>query len=298
MEKYNMNYVGIFDSGVGGLGIFEEINNLLPKENILYLADTANCPYGEKPIEKIQEICKHNVNFLIKHGAKIIVVACNSASVSALTYLRQEFPNIPIIGVVPVVKTAAKITKNKKIGILATKRTVESAYLKNLVNEFCPPSSGFKIYYQAANPLVELVESRNFGICSGSAFDSSRPSHPISSLRSVNRHFAESRSFEIIKEHLKPFIKAKVDVVALGCTHFPFLKKEIEEILTPNIKVLDSNGAVARQVVRVLSNNKQLNSKNVNSAYKFYTSGDVDKMQKQVNDLIDFSKKDCFYSCN
>ena len=293
-----MNYIGIFDSGVGGLGIFLEAKKLLPKENILYLADTKNCPYGEKSTEEIKRICKHNVDFLIKHGAKIIVVACNTASVSALEYLRLQFPNIPIIGVVPVVKTAAKITKNKKIGILATKRTVESSYLKNLVQEFCPKEKGFEINYQAANELVEEVENGYF--ChqpkTGVFLAESQKRFSMALATNFSRH--GSPIIDKVQRNLDPLINAKVDVVALGCTHFPFLRNEIESILGKKVKVLDSNSAVARQIARVLVNNKQLSLNNKKPIYKFFTSGDVAKLQRQARDLIGFDKKDCFFPYN
>jgi len=256
-----MNYIGIFDSGVGGLGIFSEIRKLLPKENILYFADTANCPYGEKSIAKIKEICWKNTEFLIDQGAKIIVVACNSASVSALNYLRSEFPDVPIIGVVPVVKTAAKITKNNRIGILATEATVDSDYLKGLVNEFC---AGKKIYYQKAGELVDLVE---------------------------NIYYKKQPEIEKkVRNSIRPLISNGVDVIALGCTHFPFLKKEIEKLTGPKITVLNSNGAVARQVKRVLYKNKDF-IENETPKYVFYTTGLKGILIIQLRRLINFNAK-------
>ncbi|MCL5794965.1 MAG: glutamate racemase [Patescibacteria group bacterium] len=276
-----MNYIGIFDSGVGGLGIFNEILFIFPCENILYFADSKNCPYGEKPLKKIKEICRKNTKFLIDKGAKIIVVACNSASVSALNYLRSEFAGVPIIGVVPVVKTAAKITKNKRIGILATKATINSDYLKGLVREFC---NGDKVYYVAAGELVDIVENFQFPI-------SNFQSNPKSQMSNDKKLIANSK---IIKNSLLPFIKAKVDVVALGCTHFPFLRAEIEEILGPKVQVLDSNAAVARQVNRILTNNRQLSvdsyppvgeAGHLSVQYKFYTSGNARKSKIQIENL-------------
>lgn len=246
--------IGIFDSGVGGLGIFREITKLLPKEKIIYLADTKNCPYGEKSIGEIKKICASNTRFLLSKGADIIVVACNTGSTVALEYIRSIFPNIPIVGVVPVVKTASKVTKNKKIGILATKRTIESKYLRDLVEEFCPTSAGFHVSYQAANPLVELIEKQ------------------------------KTKNLKLIKNHLDLFIKEKVDVVALGCTHFPFLRPQIEEIMGSEVKILDSNGAVARQVAKIKSKVKNQKSKGIK--YQFFTTGNSDKFQQQINNLI------------
>ena len=249
-----MNSIGIFDSGIGGLGIFNEIKKLLPKENIIYLADSKNCPYGEKTETQIKKICLDNTNFLIKKGAKLVVIACNTGSTIALQYVRNNLNQIqptrfdsqvPIVGVVPVVKTAAKKTKNKRIGILATKVTIESDYLKSLVKKFCP---NINVTYQACGELVEMVEKSKIDI---------------------NK----------LKSCLKPLIKAEVDVVALGCTHFPFARKEIEEVLGPKVKVLDSNGAVARHVKRVLTSNHQLLSSDKKAEYQFYSSTDKSKLE-------------------
>jgi len=260
-----MNNIGIFDSGVGGLGIFSEIKKILPKENILYLADTANCPYGEKSVEKIKEICKKNTEFLINEGAKIIIVACNSASVSALNYLRSEYPNIPIIGVVPVVKTASEITKKKRIGILATKATINSEYLKGLIKEFCP---GIKVYYQPAGGLVDIVEGYYFK--------------------------KQPEIDKKVAKNVKELTAKNIDVIALGCTHFPFLRKEIEKNAGPNIKILDSNGAVARQVKRVLKNNKSLLDKN-NPQYVFYTTGQKGILKIQLRKLLGLESKNIYH---
>lgn len=243
-----MNYIGIFDSGVGGLGIFNEIKKLLPSESILYLADTANCPYGKKSQESIKEICKKNTEFLIEQGAKIIVVACNTASVSALNYLRSEFPGIPIVGVIPVVKTAAEISKNKRIGLLATKTTLNSDYLKGLIKEFCPPEKGFRMYFREAGELVEAVEKIY--------------------------HLKDQDIEKKVKRNVGSLVFNGVDVIILGCTHFPFLRDQIEKTTGGKIKILDSNGAVARQIARILKNNNQLTLNNLAPEYKFFCTKD------------------------
>jgi len=255
-----MKYIGIFDSGVGGLGIFDEIKTMMPHENILYLADSANCPYGEKATEKIQEICIKNSKFLIENEAKIIVVACNSASVTALKMLRTEFPTIAIVGVVPVVKTLAYASLNRRIGILATPRTIRSGYLKALVDEFCPASSGYKVFYEEASELVDLVENGKI-----------------------------DNSYDTINKYLKNFKKNKVHAIALGCTHFPFLKKQIEEIMGITVRVFDSNKAVANQVKRVLLNNKALENTSNKPSYKFFTSGDPEKLKSQISKLVNLN---------
>jgi len=250
-----MKKIGIFDSGVGGLGIFEEIRKILPNESIIYLADNANCPYGEKKIEEIKKICKQNTEFLIDMGAKIIVVACNSASVTSLNYLRSEFPSIPIVGVVPVVKTAAKITKKKRIGILATKATIQSDYFKGLVKEFC---YGIRVSYEQAGELVQIVEE----------------------LYMEKNIDIEKK----VKRYINPLLFEGVDVIVLGCTHFPFLKSYISKICNDKVEILDSNGAVARQVKRILENNKYL--ENTNSKYEFFTTREKGIFKLQLRKLL------------
>lgn len=330
--------IGIFDSGVGGLGIFKEISQLMPDEQILYLADSANCPYGDKSIAQIKQICLHNSRFLADKGADIIVVACNTGSTTALKYVRDKIntsintstslfplrkwksgsdkiPNfrvslrlpraksrglyprksapLAVVGVVPVVKTCSEVSENKRVGILATKRTMESPYLRDLVNQYCPESDGFRVYYQAANELVELVENYILQITD---YKLNRKSK-IENLKST------SKNLKLIENYLQLFKDKCVDTVALGCTHFPFLRPQIEEILGPKVKVLDSNGAVARQVARTVishqtiddSKNQILKSKvcqlssdayRLLSQYSFFTTGNPQKLQIQIKNLI------------
>ena len=247
--------IGIFDSGVGGLGIFDEIRKRIPKASIIYIADSINCPYGEKPTKRIQAICKKNTKFLLNLGADIIVVACNSASVSALNWLRTQFTKVPIIGVVPVIKTAAKMTK--KIGVLATKRTINSKYFQGLIDEFAPQEEGYKIVYQSCGKLVDVVEQGD-----------------------------DKDIFIVLTKCLKPFIKNKVDYIVLGCTHFPFAHDQIKKVLGRKVKILDSNAAVARQVKRVATGMRNSECRIQNEKYQFYTSGDVEKVSKVSQKLL------------
>ncbi len=247
-------YIGVFDSGVGGLGIFNEIRRLLPEENILYFADQGFFPYGEKKPTEIQKRAEKIVNFYINQKCKIIIIACNTASVTSLFYLRGKF-QIPIVGVVPVIKTAASLSMNKKIGILGTEVAISSSYLKTLVDEFAPSGLGYEVFYQSANDLVDLVEKGKFNNTS------------------------------VIEKDLEIFKENHIDALALGCTHFPFLKNKIQESMGPQVAVLDSNEAVARQVRRILINNRWL-ERNRNSEYKFFTTGeDSAKFNNQIEML-------------
>lgn len=252
-----MPYIGIFDSGVGGLGISQAVRRLLPQENIIYFADSAHFPYGEKSIPELQKLAERIVDFLIKKDCKLIVIGCNTASIAALYYLRSKF-RLPIIGVVPVVKTIARTTLNRRVGILATKLTLQSGYLKALVEEFCPPEYGFKVFYQDGQELVNLFEEGNL-----------------------------EKAEEVLPKYLRIFKKNKVDTIALGSTHLPFLGPEIQHFMGPDVYVLDSNNAVARQVSRILTNNRQL-ERNPSAEYKFFVSGNEEEFRRKIENLIHF----------
>ncbi|MCL5970171.1 MAG: glutamate racemase [Patescibacteria group bacterium] len=247
--------IGILDSGVGGLSIWREIVKELPNESTLYFADSKNCPYGEKSQEEVYKLTKRIIEFLVKKGSKLVIIACNTATVSCLDKLRQDFKDLPIVGTVPVVKTAAISSKNKKIGVLSTSLTSNSEYQKNLINAF---ANGCEVVNIGTDNLVPFIERGEI--------DS-----PI--LK------------EALQESLKPFKKAKIDALALGCSHFPFLKKEILDILGTNVQVLDSGPAIARQVKRVLVQNNDLSFK-ANPNQIFYTTGDEAQFKSTIKKLL------------
>ena len=244
----NENPIGVIDSGIGGLTILAEIIKKLPDESFIYLADSKNCPYGPKTSVEIYNLSKRLIEFLIKEKVKLIVIACNTITVSCIEKLRKDFPQIPIIGTVPVVKTASKNTKNGRIGILSTKQTAESLYQKNLIKKF---GKGLKILNLGTDRLVSLIENGEDKI--------------------------EIR--KILEKELKPFIDFKIDVLALGCSHFPFLKKEIQEILGNKVLILDSSGAIARQTKRILISENLLSEYN-KSVKSFYTTGDLYRFER------------------
>lgn len=251
----NNQPIGILDSGVGGLSIWQEIMLKLPQESTVYLADSLNCPYGKKTKKEVYKLAKRMVRFLIKENVKLIVLACNTITVSCLDILRKDFPEIPIVGTVPVVKTASQKTKNKKIGILSTITTAKSSYQKNLINKFAVDCRVLNLGTSVLVPFVEKAEIKNQKI--------------ETELRKI----------------LLPFEKAKIDVLALGCSHFPFLRKQIQKILGSKVLLLDSGAAIARQVERVLLNRNEL-SKGKNVQYKFYTTGDKKQFGLVVEKLI------------
>jgi len=252
LEKIFMkNPIGILDSGLGGLTVWREIVSLLPNENTIYVADSKNTPYGKHEEEYIYQLSKKLIEFLLQKEVKLIVVACNTITVSALEKLRQDYPNIPIIGTVPVVKTAAASTKNGRIGILSTTRTATSLYQKDLIKRFANDKMVVNYGTDALVPLIEEGE-------------------------------VDGRRIEkTLKRALEVFKREKVDVLALGCTHFPFLKEQMQAILGSDVAILDSGAAIARQVRRVLEHNGALAEKQ-QAGHLFYTTGDPQIAKKLV----------------
>lgn len=212
--------IGILDSGVGGLSIWKEIAKELPQTSIVYIADSLNCPYGNKLKGEILRLTKRMVDFLLGKEVEIIVLACNTITVTCIDDLRKEYSSTPMIGTVPVIKAAVKFSKNKKIGILSTEVTAKSEYQKKLIAKF---ASGAEVINIGTNLLVPMIE---------------------------NGDLDESLD-KILNEVLAPFKENDIDVLALGCSHFPLIKDRIQKIL-PGVLIIDSGEAIARQVKRVL----------------------------------------------
>jgi glutamate racemase len=208
--------IGIFDTGLGGIGIYKEIKKLLPKENIFYYADNKNAPYGPRSSAEIKHLALKSLKYLEKQGCDLIVIACNTATVSGVGYFRQHM-RLPIIGTVPVIKTAARETKNKKVALLATQKTVQSHYINKLIKKF---AAGIKVKKIACPGWVEAIENNKV-------------------------------TDKILKKYLQKI--QDEDIIILGCTHYPLIKKQIQKLIKSRIKIIDSNAAVARQVKRVMA---------------------------------------------
>lgn len=244
--------IGVFDSGVGGLTVLKQLSRLLPKESFIYFADQKNVPYGSKKKRELRKITANAVRFLHEEKAKTIVMACNTATIYALDYLRSKF-DLPIIGIVPIVKTAAQETKNGRIGILSTVATSKSLYQKELINKF---ASGLKVVNLGTDELVPFVEKGE-----------------IESPRLT-------KTLEVI---LSAFQRERIDTLALGCSHFPFLGKSIRKILG-SVLILDSAAAISRQTKRVLEQNRALSD--TRGELIFYTTGNVVKFKEVASKLL------------
>jgi len=244
--------IGVFDSGVGGLSILKEIRRMLPGEDLLYLADSAHCPYGTKLVPEIRARSLAVTAFLVELGVKAVVVACNSASVAGLDQAREAYPQIPIVGVEPALKPAHNLTRNGKIGVLATSLTLKGDRFSILVEKF---GADVQVYTQPAPGLVELVE---------------------------NGELETPEAEKLLRQYLGPLLKEQIDTLVLGCTHYPFLRATIQKICGPNVTVIDTGLAVAKQTVRVLEQNRILNPQIDGGKEVFYTSGDPAAVKKVI----------------
>jgi len=213
--------VGVFDSGVGGLTILAEIRKALPLENYVYFGDTDHCPYGIRSEAEIAELSVINCRFLIEQGAKLIIVACNTASQAALNALRATY-SVPFIGVVPAVKPAARATKRGRIGVIATNQAAQAAYLRRLIADF---ADGNEVYTAGCPELVTLAEQGQFD---GPAVEAT------------------------LCHALQPLLERDIDVLVLGCTHFPALRPAIERVVGADVQVIDSGSAIARRTRTIL----------------------------------------------
>ncbi|WP_435578253.1 glutamate racemase [Gilvibacter sp.] len=244
--------IGIFDSGVGGTSIWRAIEAQMPYEHSLYLADSKNAPYGKKPKEAILALCIKNTEFLIAAGAKIIVVACNTATTNAIDYLRSNY-ELPFIGIEPAIKPAALQTRTKSVGILATQGTLSSALFAKTSETF---AKDVEVIEVIGTGLVELIESDQI--------DS-----------------PEMKS--LLMKYLAPMKAANIDHLVLGCSHYPYLIPKIKTLLNEEVKIIDSGEAVARQTQRILEEHS-LSYKHEKPYHQFYTNGDPEVISKILED--------------
>lgn len=241
--------VGVFDSGVGGLSVLTEISRLLPNESLLYVGDCGHMPYGEKTPEFIRSRCTAIAEFFRTQGAKALVIACNTATAAAAADLRQCYPGWPIIGMEPAVKPAAQATRNGIVGVLATTGTLQSARFAALLDRF---ATNVTVVTQPCPGLVELIEQ-------GDLYSPA--------LRALLMHY------------LEPLLAAGCDTLILGCTHYPFLRPLLAELLPEAIALVDTGAAVARQLHRLLANESQLNAA-APAPVQYWTSGNVPHFKK------------------
>jgi len=249
----NNKPIGIFDSGVGGLSILSEVKKLLPNETFIFLADQAYVPYGQKTKEQLFDRVTKIIKFFEEKEVKAVIIACNTATVYTIDDIRKIF-TLPIVGTVPNIKTISKLSKTKKAVVLCTPATAKSQYLKKLTEEF---ASSIEIFCIGGSNLEELVEEGKL----------------------------DAPEIEVVlKRELLPLVKKGIDVVSLGCTHYPFLRKYIENIVGSNVAVIDSGESIAKRAKEVLSKDNILAENNFENEY--FTTGNEDKFHRVAEQLL------------
>jgi glutamate racemase len=251
-----MRPIGVFDSGVGGLSVLRAIRAQMPEEMVIYFGDQEHIPYGPRPMEQIRNFSEAITKFLLEQDAKLIVVACNTASAAALKYLRGKFPAVPFVGMEPAVKPAAEHTHTGKVGVLATPATFQGALYASVVERF---ANGVELLQDACPGLVQEIEHGNL---------------------------ESSETRQILEKALLPMLERNIDTIVLGCTHYPFVIPLVQQIVGENVRVIDPAPSVAKQVRRVLEAQGMKNRSGGRSDVIFYTSGDPEEFKSLLPVLL------------
>lgn len=243
----NTNPIGLFDSGIGGTTIWQEIHNLMPTEDTIFLADQKNAPYGTQTKEAILALSHKNVQYLVDQGCKLVVVACNTATTNAIQELRSSF-TIPIIGIEPAIKPASLLTKTSTIGVLATKGTITSDLF----------TSKLKLY-----PNVKIIEQIGYNL--------------VTLIESGQLHSQEMK--DLLQLYLLPMVEQGMDTLVLGCTHYPYLTPIIKTLIPEHILIIDSGEAVAKHTQKILGEHHLLTPHTNKGKTIFYTNVDPSILQ-------------------
>jgi glutamate racemase len=246
--------IGVFDSGVGGISVLQHIHALLPLENLIYFADSKHAPYGNKTQAEIIARCMEIADFLLQKEVKSLVVACNTATAAAIDILREKF-NVPIIGMEPAIKPAAAASKNGVIGVLATVGTLKSAQFAALLESY---GRNVKVVTQACVGLVECIERGELNTENTKA---------------------------LIRQYTAPLLAEGADTIVLGCTHYPFVKQVIQEMVGNKITLIDTGAAVAKQLKRQLEEKSLLSVNQEKAEVNFWTNSDAKNAAQVIEKL-------------
>jgi glutamate racemase len=260
--------IGIFDSGFGGLTVACAIHERLPQESIVFFGDTARCPYGPRDLREVRGFVRQICGWLTKRDVKMIVIACNTATAAGLALAQMEF-DVPVLGVIePGARGAVRMTRNRKVGVIATQATVESGVYSDTIRNL---DAGVTVYSGATPRFVEIVE------------DGIRKSNsPIERLTAEASNVYLRPAFqEIARDYLDPFKKANVDTLVLGCTHYPVLRPLIQQAVGENVSIISSSEEAAKEVVETLAYRGHLSDGTAGVHSTFYTTGvDLDDFRQ------------------
>lgn len=247
--------IGLIDSGIGGLSIWRAIRRLLPNERMAYIADQAYFPYGDKAPEELCLRTEALTRVLLARGCKLIVLACNTASVQTLAHVRAVFPDVTFVGVVPVIKTLARTTRTGKIALLCTTSTAQSPYTRMLFESFAPDKEMLIVDCRGLESLVEAGELRS---------------------AALKRH---------LQDVLTPVAEAGADVIGLSCTHYPLVRGAIKRALGPGVRVYEPSRPVARRVRQLLTQSGELATSRADADW-FGTTGEVEAYRRLVAKVV------------
>jgi len=254
----NSQPIGVFDSGVGGLSVWQELVRQYPHESTLYLADQAHVPYGRRTLAEVRQFTEGITRFLLAQGAKLIVVACNAASGAALHHLREAFPDVPFVGMEPAIKPAAEQTRTGVIGVIATPITFEGDLFQQLARRY---ADRVRLETHGSAGLVQAVE---------------------------DGALETPETLALLHSCLDPMLAAGADQIVLGCTHYPFLQPAIEQIVGPGVTIVDPSPAVARQAGRLLAAREALASPDQRPTHRFYTTGNAGQLATLARRLVNY----------
>ena len=264
----NNKPIGIFDSGFGGLTVARAIHERLPQESLIFFGDTERCPYGTRDLREVRGFVRQICTWLSEKDVKMIVIACNTATAAGLALAQMEF-DVPVVGVVePGARGAVRMTRNRKVGVIATQATVDSAIYADTIRTL---DAGVTVYSSAAPRFVEIVE------------DGLRKSNsPIERLTAEASDVYLRPAFqEIARDYLDPIKKAGVDTLVLGCTHYPVLEPLIQQAVGENVSIISSSDETAKEVVETLTYRGHLCDGSIPPHNSFNTTGhDLDEFRQ------------------
>jgi glutamate racemase len=254
--------IGVFDSGIGGLSVLRHIHAYLPHEKLLYFADSGFAPYGDKPEEIVAARSLAIAEFLMQHPLKALVVACNTATATAIKAIRNAYPALPIVGVEPGLKPAAAASRTRTVGVLATERTLRSEKF-NLLREQLSAATEVRFLVQACNGLADQIEKGEL---------------------------QSAATALLIRRYVEPLIEQGADTLVLGCTHYPFVQPLIEETIKrmtgKPVMIVDTGDAVARQLVRLLERHELQRKDSGDGSLAAFTTGSETALSAAFANLL------------
>lgn len=254
--------IGIFDSGVGGLSVLRHVRAQLPHEHLIYVADAGFAPYGDKSEQVVAQRSLAIADFLVERGAKALVVACNTATISAIKVLREHYPDMPIVGVEPGLKPAAAASRSGKVGVLATYNTLHGAKFLAL-RELVSAATGVSFLLQPCVGLVDQIELGELG---------------------------SPQILSMLQRYVAPLLDQGADTIVLGCTHYPLVRASIEQVIAAatdhSVTLVDTGDAVARQLARLLTQGGLLRVEGAPATLEGYTSASATALAAAFANLV------------